>query len=374
LAEFLDGLDGLLRQADLSALQFWRDSGSLKECYRQRVFMGFAGECRQLALDDVRRFLSRVANHLDAAIAKARRDDGIVSYFAYDALDFSQNDAGEIEVSRFQQRSLPLFLEGFVHALRVADAEQARRLYQAARNGELFDQKLGMYRLNAPLGEQALELGRIGVFNYGWLENGSIFLHMHYKFVLEMLRGGLVDEFYTDMDNLLVAFHDPERYQRNPVENSSFVVCSGFSVDPRQHGRGCVARLSGSTVELLHLTTQLFLGATPFVFEAGQLRFQPAPLLAASMFTSQAQTIKLFDREQPLPADSAAFTLFGSTLLVYHNPQKRNTYGADAAQPWRYRLRSCDGNVMTVEAAFLEGEVAESLRLGLFAQVDVELG
>ena len=98
-----------------------------------------------------------------------------------------------------------------------------------------------MYRLNAPLGDNALELGRIGVFNYGWLENGSIFLHMHYKFVLEMVRAGLADEFYDQIERLLVAFRDPAEYGRNPVENSSFLVSSGFAIDPRQHGRGCVA-------------------------------------------------------------------------------------------------------------------------------------
>ena len=39
------------------------------------------------------------------------------------------------------------------------------------------------------------KLGRSRVFAPGWLENESIFLHMHYKFLLETLRSGLAAEF-----------------------------------------------------------------------------------------------------------------------------------------------------------------------------------
>lgn len=372
LAAFIEALDGLL-QSRATPMVFWRESGKLKESYREQVFMGFAGEQRQLPLADVRAWLSRAGEHLNGAIAKAGNADGIVTYFAYQATDYRQSPDGKIEVEAFSQQALPAFLEGYVHALRIADRDQARQLYQAVTAGELFDRQLGMYRLNAPLGEKALELGRIGVFNYGWLENGSIFLHMHYKFVLEMLRAGLVDEFYAQMTDLLVAFHDPQRYKRNPLENSSFVVCSGFSVDPRQHGRGCVARLSGSTVELLHLAAHLFLGAQPFIIVDGELRFQPAPLLAAAMFTGQAQTVELSGSEQPLPADSAAFTIFGGTLLVYHNPQRRDSYGVDGVQPWRYCLTAGDGRQRLVEAAYLQGELADGLRRGNWQRLDVDL-
>jgi hypothetical protein len=277
-------------------------------------------------------------------------------------------------VSRFKQKPLPLFLEGFVHALRIAGPDEARRLYEAARTSELFDRQLGMYRLNAPLGDNALELGRIGVFNYGWLENGSIFLHMHYKFVLEMVRAGLADEFYDQIERLLVAFRDPAEYGRNPVENSSFLVSSGFDIDPRQHGRGCVARLSGSTVEFLHLWTHLFLGSNPFVFEQGQLRFKPEPVLAKSLFSTAERTVNAFGTEETLPAHSAACALLGATLLVYINPECGDTIGQAAAKPCRYRLYGRDGSEQTVESPYLEGEIAEALRERQFRRLDVVLG
>ncbi|MCK9636065.1 MAG: hypothetical protein M0R41_07280 [Methylobacter tundripaludum] len=373
LADFIAGLEALLSRPNLTPELFWRESGAQKEAYRDKVFMGFDGAERTLSVAAVQTFLAAVSSYLDAAINKARTPEGIVTYFSYEAEQYQEIADGKAAVTRFKQKPIPLFLEGFVHALRIAEPEEVRRLYDAARNSELFDKKLGMYRVNEPLGENALELGRIGVFNYGWLENGSIFLHMHYKFVLEMVRAGLIDEFYEQIEQLLVAFRDPAEYGRNPVENSSFLVSSGFAVDPRQHGRGCVARLSGSTVEFLHLWTHLFLGSTPFVFEEGKLLFRPAPVLSKSFFSSDEQLANPFGFEETLPAGSAACALLGTTLLVYINPEHQDTFGDAAVKPCRYLLHGRDGIMQTVEGQHLEGQIAEALRNGQFRRVDVVL-
>ncbi len=374
LADFVAGLAALLHHPKLTPELFWRDSGTLKEAYREQVFMGFAGAEHALSVTAVRDFLATVSAYLDAAIDKARTPEGIVTYFSYEAEQYREIGNGKAEVTRFRQQPLPLFLEGFVHALRIAKPQEARSLYDAVRNSELFDLKLGMYRVNEPLGENALDLGRIGVFNYGWLENGSIFLHMHYKFVLEMVRSGLVKEFYDDIEKLLVAFRDPKEYGRNPVENSSFLVSSGFAIDPRQHGRGCVARLSGATVEFLHLWTHLFLGAAPFVFEDGNLLFRPSPVLAKSFFSTTEQAVNPFGDEEILPADSVACAILGRTLLVYINPTHQDSFGDAFVSPCRYHLIGRDGRTQTVEGRHLEGQAAESLRLGQLRRVDVVLG
>ncbi len=374
LADFMAGLEFLLKQPNLSAEEFWQESGSQKEAYRNKVFMGFDGAERVLGVEAVQGFLETVSKYLDIAINKARRPEGIVTYFSYEAEQYQEIEAGRAVVTRFRQKSLPLFLEGFVHALRIAKPEEVRRLYEAVRNSELFDKKLGMYRLNVPLGENALELGRMGVFNYGWLENGSIFLHMHYKFVLEMIRAGLIEEFYEQIEKLLVAFHEPMEYGRNPTENSSFLVSSGFAIDPRQHGRGCVARLSGATVEFLHLWTHLFLGAAPFVFEQGRLLFRPAPVLSKSFFSSTGQCVSPFGAEEILPADSAACAFLGKTLLVYINETRQDCFGQAAVKPCRFALQGWDGSIQTLENQFLEGEIVSALRQGQFRRVDVVLG
>ncbi|MGZ6423632.1 MAG: hypothetical protein ACXWSR_22070, partial [Bdellovibrionota bacterium] len=373
LADFITGLEALLNRADLTPELFWQESGAQKEAYRDKVFMGFDGAERDLSVAAAKSFLNTVSNYLDTAIDKARTPEGIVTYFSYEAEQYREIEGGKATVTRFKQKPVPLFLEGFVHALRIAGPKEVRRLYEATRNSELFDRKLGMYRVNEPLGENALDLGRIGVFNYGWLENGSIFLHMHYKFVLEMVRAGLIEEFYDQIEQLLVAFRDPAEYGRNPVENSSFLVSSGFAVDPRQHGRGCVARLSGSTVEFLHLWTYLFMGPAPFVFENGNLLFRLAPVLSKTFFSTDGQCVNPFGFEETLPADSAACALLGATLLVYINPKRQNTFGNAAVKPGRYVLYGRDGVMQTVEGLHLEGQTAEALRQGLFRRVDVVL-
>jgi hypothetical protein len=373
LAVFVAGLQELLHRRGLAPFGFWREAGTLKESYRAAVFMGFSGVGAALPLAAARRFLEDVAAFLDVAIGRARTPQGIISYFSCEVAAYEQTDAG-VEVTSFRQRSLPLFLEGFVHAMRIATVSEARELYAAVRTSELFDRELGMYRLNAPLGENALELGRIATFNYGWLENGSIFLHMHYKWVLEMVRAGLIAEFHADIEKLLVGFRDPVEYGRNPAENSSFLVSSGFAVDPRQHGRGCVARLSGATVELLQLWVQLFLGSAPFVLEDGELRFRPAPALAGSFFTTQAQRVQPFDAEESIASGSAVCTLWGSTLLVYLNPARRDTFGPDGVRPVGYLLHARDGSARAVEGRYLAATDAEALRAGRLRRVDVMLG
>ena len=374
LADFVTGLEELLRLPSLTPEIFWRESGKQKEIYREKVFLGLDGAERSLPLAMLQDFLPKVSDYLDEAVARARTPAGITTYYAHEAEQYREIAGGRAEVTRFRQKPLPLFLEGFVHALRIAKPEEVRPLYDAVRNSELFDEKLGMFRLNAPLGENALELGRIGVFNYGWLENGSIFLHMHYKFVLEMVRRGLIEEFYGQIEKLLVAFRDPMEYRRNPTENSSFLVSSGFEIDPREHGRGCVARLSGSTVEFLHLWTHLFLGPAPFVFEQGSLLFKPAPVLSKTFFIPNEQHVNPFGIEETLPVGSAACALLGSTLLVYLNPSHQDCFGPEAVRPRRFHLYGRDGGLMTVEGSHLESREAEALRLGHYRRVDVVLG
>lgn len=373
LAVFLQGLQALLLRPALPVEDFWQASHELKEAYREQVFMGFDGALQPQPYPAVCALLADVSRHLDGAIARARTPQGITTYYAFEAERYEERADGTVQVQRFKPQPLPLFLEGFVHAMRVAAPDEVRRLYDAVRASELFDEKLGMYRLNVPLGENAMELGRVGIFNYGWLENGSIFLHMHYKFVLEMARCGLVDEFHAQIKQLLIPFRDPAQYRRSTTENVSFIVSSGFAMDEREHGRGVVARLSGSTVEFLHLWTQLFLGAAPFLWEQEQLVFRPRPCLTQDFFSTQASSARPFDVEEVLPQGSAACALLGNTLLVYVNPQGRDSFGAGAPAPQRFTLYGRDGSVRTVQAPQLQGPDAHALRAGEYRRVDVEL-
>lgn len=373
LASLLHRLHTLLLEPGLTPEAFWHASHDLKEAYREQVFMGFDGARQTMPHAATQGLLADVSHYLDHAIAKARTAEGITTYYAFEAEAFEEHANGTVHITRFKSQPLPMFLEGFVHAMRVADPLEVRRLYQAVRATELFDAKLGMYRLNVPLGDNALDLGRVGIFNYGWLENGSIFLHMHYKFILEMVRRGLVDEFYAQIKELLVPFRDPAQYKRSTLENASFLVSSGFFIDPREHGAGCVARLSGSTVEFLHLWTHMFLGAAPFVWENETLVFRPTPSLAPDFFSTAARQVCPIDVPEVLPTASAACALLGNTLLVYVNPHRTKTFGPGAAMPWRYTLYGRDGSVRQIESHQLEGVTAQALRSGQFRRVNVEL-
>ena len=75
---------------------------------------------------------------------------------------------------------------------------------------------------------------------------------MEYKYILSMIRAGICPEFYDTITRALIPFLVPNMYGRSTLENSSFIA-SSVNPNPDIHGRGFVARLSGSTTEMLPL-------------------------------------------------------------------------------------------------------------------------
>jgi len=96
--------------------------------------------------------------------------------------------------------------------------------------------------------------------------------------------------------------------------------------------------------------------------------------LAKSLFSTVERVVNPFGTEEILPAHSAACALLGATLLVYINPEGRDTYGQAAVQPCRYRLYGRDGSEQIAESQYLERKIAEALRAGRFRRIDVVLG
>src|SRR3546814_9188004 len=99
-----------------------------------------------------------------------------------------------------------------------------------------------MFKICVNLAGLSPEVGRMVAFAAGWLENESIWLHMTYKFLLELIRGGMYDEFYSEIQVGLVPFMDNEKYGRSPLEAASFIVSSAFD-DKQLHGQSFLARL-----------------------------------------------------------------------------------------------------------------------------------
>ncbi len=339
---------------------FWNDVNDAKEAYRAGTWTGVSGQRIEYGSDRLAGMLAGLAATVRMGIKKAHAL-GTASgplcptYFAYDVTEYEKDDQG-IYPRHFAVRLIPAFLEGPVRYMKLAlPAGEKKALYDAVRASELYDKKLNMYRVNASLQDASYELGRCRAFTPGWLENASIWLHMEYKYFLELLRSGLYGEFFRDFHEAAVPFLDPAVYGRSTLENSSFIASSA-NPDESIHGRGFVARLSGSTAEMLSIWRRMMFGESPFTLEDGRLTCRPAPAIPAFLI-GEDRTVR------------ARF--LGGAEVTYHLPD-----GEDII-PGGYRVGSmvlhlADGSVQTADDA-LRGEAAAALRDGRAAALDVTL-
>jgi hypothetical protein len=135
---------------------------------------------------------------------------------------------------------------------------------------------------------------------------------MEYKYLLELLKQGLYEEFYADFKHVLIPFQDPKVYGRSILENSSFLVSSAFP-DKKLHGNGFVARLSGSTAEFVQIWLVMNVGKAPFFLDKnGRLVLSLFPALAGWLFDKHGEY---------------KFRFLGKTQVTYHNPKRLNTFG-----------------------------------------------
>ena len=367
---------GILEAADPEDFfTTWEQLATRREQFRDAIRLGVSGDESGMPDSAILRLLDAVDATLARGLSRAIDAAGLpVSYYIHEARESvpvadrpGADQAGPVQVRvlRFETRAVSAFLEGPVQALRCStDADQARALYAAVRRSALFDDKLGMYRVNTPLDNESFEIGRSRIFSPGWLENESVFLHMHYKYLLETLRSGLAAEFFADLRRGLVAFHDPAVYGRSPLENSSFIASSRFP-DAKVHGAGFVARLSGATAEWISMVLHMGLGAAPFRMVEGALRFEPRPVLADWLFTSAPAS--------GFGAGSFGFKLFGKTWVVYGNPSRRATFGSGAVAPVAFELYYAGGTQCTHNGPWLPEALAKDLRGGKLAKLAIQL-
>ncbi len=361
-----DVQDGLEMYQGGSFTPSWDKLATAREDFRSRTFLGLSGKTRNIRIQEIRTFLTRVSDALVRAQKKTvdPATDLPTSYFYYDVDGQSLAEGWRQSLDKLewtQHRVVP-FLEGAVHAMRAMAPAVSRKFHKTVRRSALFDTKLEMYKLNAPLPKEKTELGRIQVFAPGWLENESIFLHMHYKYLLALLRSGLVDVFYNELSKGLIAFRDAETYGRSTFENSSFVASSAFP-DPHYHGRGFVARLSGATSEFLSMVYTLAFGANFFEEKDGFVFFVPKPQLPREWFTKSERGIN--------PKNSFALRLFG-VPVCYVNNSRKNTFGPGAAKPSEYEW-ILDGRFYKSEDHELPADASMALREGRLEQLTIYL-
>ncbi|MBN3039166.1 MAG: hypothetical protein JW869_07125 [Candidatus Omnitrophica bacterium] len=391
IAGFLNGLSSLFKSYISSRSKnkdftYWDRANTLKEKYRQNTWTGFSGKERTMTVKAVQECLNLAAQKIDMALEKSiDKASGIpCTYYFHQAKSHKiikekkrpkLNIQGYplVDVLSFSQRPVAHFLEAPMHMMRVLDGQDnRRRLYEAIKESGLYDKKLNMYKLNVSLAKMPFEIGRSTVFTPGWLENESIWLHMEYKYLLEVLRAGLYHEFFADIQSALVPFMDPNVYGRSILENSSFIVSSAH---PQEDiwGSGFVARLSGATTEFMSMWLHMAFGKAPFCLdERDRLSLVFKPVLPKWLFTEKEEQVSFaFEKGKTLPVkipkDSFAFVFLGRTLVIYRNPKRKDLF---CQQPDRVVLSKSGEKDVVISGGIIHSRYAKAVREGRFEQIE----
>lgn len=344
--------------AEPDAFRRWDLLNTAKEHYRAETDLGFSGARRGVGREALAEMLARMEGTVLAGIRAAVSMGGGIcpTYFTFEAADIIDTPDGPMPAA-LTPKPLPLFLEGPVRWLKLdwpreEKAELARRVKESA----LYDRELGMYKVNASLAGVSFEAGRAVAFSPGWLENESIWLHMEYKYLLELLKSGLYEEFAQAFHTAAIPFLNPERYGRSPLENVSFLASSA-NPDPARWGQGFVARLSGSTAEFLQMWQFMFFGPAPFRWVGGELRLE----------------LKPFVPDYLMGEDGAVRAMFlGSVQVTYHAPGS-TALVPDKTVPVRWTLTKLNGMQTIVGCPYLSGREAEAVRAGEVTAIEIEM-
>jgi hypothetical protein len=339
---------------------YWDKSNNLKEEYRHNIRFGFSGESSLVPTTKLISFLDAALAKVESGLNKAfDRQHGLYySYFINEVAEYDLVKNHYVKPKKFNQKPVPFFLEGQMHALRLADNEkQLLALHKSTKKSALFDKKLKMYKVTSCLNSMPEEIGRCRIFTPGWLENESIWLHMEYKYILELLKGGLAEEFYAEFRNVLIPFQNPQRYGRSILENSSFLVSSAFP-DKKLQGNGFVARLSGSTAEFLQIWLTMNIGPHPFSLDkTGQLNLTFKPSLAGWLFSKNGEY---------------SFNFLSQIQVTYHNPKRKNTFGKNSAKIVKIVLYENE-LPREINSAIISSALAEKVRSRQIKQIDIFL-
>lgn len=333
LAELMEALESFTDQLNKEVdthkakdnqpqLNFWNASNDCKELYREKTVFGVSGEKRALSNGYLMKILGNWLKVVERGIEKAiAYGDGLCpTYFSYEVTKYREEEE-EIIPEEFRVVRMPHFLEGPVRYMKIVDIEDKKKLlYHKVKESNLYDQKLSMYKVNTSLQGASYEIGRCKAFTPGWLENESIWLHMEYKYLLELLKAGLYSEFFEDFHNACVPFLKYETYGRSILENSSFLASSA---NPNEaiHGKGFVARLSGSTAEFLTMWQIMMFGETPFTIKDDELVMELQPAIPSYLLSEEGKVEAI---------------LFSKTKVCYHFDSKMDVI------PGRYVIHTAD--------------------------------
>lgn len=350
---------------------YWDEVSLIREQYRENSKFGFSGEEEAFTLGELCIAMEKLSSKLSQGIEKAFKENNNMypTFLYYEVTEYeflydeegrkkvNENNLPLVKAKEFKQKNMPLFLEGTVRALKIQeDIEASRKIYEDIKTSNLFDKKLKMYKLNESLEEESIEIGRVRAFTRGWLENETIWLHMEYKYVLEVLNNGLYKEFFSDFKNVMVPFFDANVYGRSPLENSSFIASSA-NPDESVHGAGFVARLSGATAEFLSIWNVMMAGHKPFFIMDDKLCLELKPILPAWLFDEN---------------DKISFNFLGSTKITYFNSGKKDTYDSNVKAS-KMQLHYADGKKVNIEGNVILEPYSEEVRCGKITKIEIDI-
>lgn len=362
LADFIKQADRIVKEEkralleDGKVISFWNKINDAKESYREQIYQGVTGKTAAFLAGDLAELLEEWHTVVRRGIDKACAMNGGIcpTYFTYEVTSYKENEEGIIPLD-FEVGAVPLFLEGPVRYLKLDNRLSKKKdLYERVRKSDLYDEKLSMYKVNASLENASYELGRARAFTPGWLENESIWLHMEYKYLLELLKSGMYREFFADFRKAAVPFLDEEIYGRSIYENSSFIA-SSKNPNAGCRGKGFVARLSGSTVEFLNMWIIMMFGQHPFEMKDGELVFKPEPALPAYLLEENGNVEAVF---------------LGETKVTYRFGEAKD-YIPGEYRIAEYELEYKDGGVLHTDASEIIGKPAEDVRGGLVEKLRI---
>ncbi|KAG7360009.1 4-alpha-glucanotransferase [Nitzschia inconspicua] len=367
----------LPRDVPDTLFKYWNITATARETYRSEVEYYFSGETTIYTAKTISKILKRWIKEVELGIERANSfgtighgDDGTsgvpACFFSYDVTEWEDtgktNDHGLplVNAKAMKVGTFPMFLEGPVRYMKTIqdDKEKMEDMYERVLASGLRDHGLKMYYLSASLEGQTYDMGRQIAFAPGWLENQSIWMHMSYKYYLQLLRGKLYEQFFAEYrEGGILPFMNATTYGRPLTECSSFIASSAFP-DPSIHGMGFLARLSGSTAEFMDIYKLMFLGPTPFFLNKdGEVEFQVTPALPSWLFVDETADGKaMYDEDGQA---IVSFKLFGQIPVTYHNPDASDLYGVS---PKKYVITMRDGSVETVEDSAVPNKLAVKIR------------
>ena len=342
-------------------IAYWKERNHALEAYREAIKYQLSGEESQYSFASMCEAIKILRKLVDLACVDAweiHKENGsgvCPTYFYYTVTGYKKTEDG-IEILDADLVKTPDFLEGNVRFLKTkVEAKAKRELYRTIKDSKLYDGKLNMYKVNADLDQASYEIGRAKSFTPGWLENESIWLHMEYKYLLEILKADMYEEFIHDFSQAAIPFLKEETYGRSLLENSSFIASSA-NPDEKKHGKGFVARLSGSTVEFLHMWQIMMFGKQPFTCLDEKLSLELKPMIPHYLI-GEACVEAMF---------------LGSIPVIYQLPDKDSFTPANSKVS-SYEVTTITGEIITVSSEHIEGELALNIRDRKVSQIRVVL-